>query len=264
MTFPRRSEFEKAKDLLDAMDLPYEVISPDPGLGRVGAAALAVGSDAQGAFYQGGAERLVCSGWVDYRPAGTEVPQEPPPQFEEDVFGEAAIMLLAPCVADRTRIRIIAHLSGDLTEVLPYMNAEMPEACYNHRGPTFTFLDGCRMVSLYPRRIAVAKADDIVDAWRVLESIRRRANETWARRGQITPSYEMRERPPALEIFKRLPGTNCGQCGQQTCLAFAVSLWGGGAAVSQCKPVFRGEYVNRKDALIEICAGLGVSDNGLD
>jgi len=114
-------------------------------------------------------------------------------------------MVLAPCVADPSRIRLIAHISDDLTEVFPYLNTEMREACFNRNGPTFTFVDGHRMISLYPRRIAIAKADEIVDAWRTLEAIRRRVNETWAHRTEITPSYEMREKPPALEIFKRLP-----------------------------------------------------------
>ena len=260
VTFPKQSEFEKAKAQLDAAGSPYEVISPEPAFGLVGAPAVVVGSGAREALFRRGAEKFACSGWANHTPADVHVPQEEPLRFEEDIFGWAAIMLLAPCVADLSRIRIIAHTSGNLEGVFPYLNAEMAEACYNANGPRFTFMDGYRMVSLYPRRIAVAKADDIVDAWRVLEYIRRRANDAWARHDQITPSCEMREKPPALEIFKRLPGVNCGQCGEKTCLAFAVTLWMGAAAVSRCKPVFSGEYVNMKDAFMEICAGLGVLD----
>jgi ArsR family metal-binding transcriptional regulator len=121
-------------------------------------------------------------------------------------------------------------------------------------------MDGYRMVSLYPRRITVAKADELVDAWRTLESIRRKANEVWVRRGEIEPSYELRERPPALEIFKRLPRTNCRACGEATCLAFAVKVWQGGALPKACAPVFAGEYGHLKDALLEICKGLGVGE----
>lgn len=39
-----------------------------------------------------------------------------------------------------------------------------------------------------------------------------RMNDVWARRHEIQPSTEMRERPAALEIYKRLPKTNCKQC----------------------------------------------------
>ena len=33
------------------------------------------------------------------------------------------------------------------------------------------------------------------------------------------------KKPPALEILKRLPGTNCGRCGEMTCMAFALRVW---------------------------------------
>jgi len=257
-SFPTEAEFGRAVSLLAGCGLSHRAISPAPGYSLVGVAALVVEPEARGTMaFQSGRD-LVCSGWVDYRPAEITVPEAAPAAFEEDVFGRAAIMVLAPCVADETKIRIVAHISGDLTEVFPYLNAEMKQASYNVHGPTFTFMDGYRMVSAYSRRIAVAKADEIVDAWRVLEDIRQRVNETWARRHQIEPSYERRERPPALEIYKRLPRTNCGQCGERACLAFAVKVHGGAANVRRCQPVFDGEFVHLKEALLEICAGLGV------
>ena len=258
-TFPKRSEFDRAKAGLDGLGLPYEVVSPDPGFAKVGVPALVLDDEARRTLYARLSNGLTCSGWVDHRPASIAVPAEAPGEYEEDVFGEAAVMVLAPCVADATKIRLIVHLSGDLADVFPYMNAVMREASYNRNGPTFTFMDGYRMISIYPRRIAVAKADEILDGWRTLEAIRRRANETWACRASIAPSYEMREKPPALEIFKRLPGTNCRACGEITCLAFAVKVWGGEADVSMCEPVFAGDYGRLKDALVEICSGLGVS-----
>ncbi|MFB3890932.1 MAG: (Fe-S)-binding protein [Phycisphaerae bacterium] len=257
-TFPRRGEFDKARACLDALGLPHEVISPDPAYSSVGVPSLALDQEAHKTLYARYPNAFTCSGWVDYRPVKAAVPAEAPKTYLDDVFGTAAIMVLAPCVADTAKIRLIAHISGDLTEVFPYMNAVMREASYNKAGPTFTFMDGYRMVSVYPRRIAVAKADDIVDGWRVLEALRRRANETWQARAGIEPSYEMREKPPALEIFRRLPRTNCRSCGEQTCLAFAVRVYMGELPAVRCRPVFVGEFRHLKDALVEICAGLGV------
>lgn len=258
-TFPTEVEFGRAMSLLAGCGLSHRAISPAPGYSLVGVAALVVEPEARGALASESGRDLVCSGWVDYQQAPIEVPDQPPPEFEEDVFGGAAIMVLAPCVADETKIRIVAHISGDLTNVFPYMNAEMKSACYNVHGPTFTFMDGYRMVSAYARRIAVAKADEIVDAWRVLEELRWRANEIWARRREIKPSYERREKPPALEIYKRLPRTNCSVCGEPTCLAFAVKVHGGQLSPRLCAPVFDGERVDLRDALTEICSGLGAS-----
>jgi ArsR family metal-binding transcriptional regulator len=258
-TFPLEQELARARLRLDGLGLHYEVISAAPGYARVGVAGLVLEDEARMALAEARADDFVCSGWVDYRPAQVAVPSEPPPSFAEDVFGTARMMVLAPCVADLSRIRITAHLSCDLTEVFPYLNSDMREGCFTARGPTFTFTERHRMICLHSRRITIAKADEIVDAWRALEAIRRRVNEVWARRREITPLYEMRERPPALEIFKRLPKTNCGQCGELTCLAFAARLWQGQTHAAKCAPVFGGESAHLRAALIDICAGLGVA-----
>lgn len=48
------------------------------------------------------------------------------------------------------------------------------ESSYNPRASVLTYMDGYRLVSVQPHRITVAKADDIVDAWRTLEDVRKR------------------------------------------------------------------------------------------
>jgi len=259
-TFARAEEFEKARARLEACGTAFDVVFPEPGYRLVGAPALVTDVEGRAALAPRGEAEVASAGWVEHRPARIAVPAEEPPAYQDDVFGEARIMVLAPCVADATKIRLIAHLTGDLTEVFPYLNAEMKEACYNARGPTFTFMDGYRMVSLYARRIAVAKADEIVDGWRTLETIRRRANDAWARRAHIEPCYVMRQKPPALEIFKRLPGTNCRACGEATCLAFAVRMYSGEVSPSQCRAVFGGGQEHLKEALVEIGQGIGVAE----
>jgi ArsR family metal-binding transcriptional regulator len=166
-------------------------------------------------------------------------------------------MVLGPCIADPKKVRLIAHLSGNMGDAFPYINAEMTHACYDHNGPSLTFMDGYHMITLYPRRVAVAKADDLVDGWRSLEAIRCRVNETYARRGSITPLSRRREKPPAIEIYKWLPKENCRRCGQKTCMAFALSLWNGSSTPFRCKPMFEDPYAHLTDGYREICARLG-------
>jgi ArsR family metal-binding transcriptional regulator len=260
-TFPQKQEFEKALLKIESLNLPHEAIRPQSQYQLVGVPAIVLDQESRAALSASVPCDFICSGWVDYYPPKISPNQNLPPVFDEDVFGYAAIMVLAPCIADITKIRLIAHISGDMTEVFPYLNAEMCSACYNANAPLVTFMDGYRMIVLYPRRIAVAKADDIIDGWRTLEMIRRMVNNIWARRSHIEPSYQMHKKPPALEIYKRLPGTNCQACGEKTCMLFALQLWQGRKAVSMCKPVFEGDFVHLKDALLEICAGLGAFEH---
>jgi ArsR family metal-binding transcriptional regulator len=170
-------------------------------------------------------------------------------------------MVLAPCVADEARIRLVAHISGDLGPVMPYLNATMAGGLYCPDVPAFTFMEGPRMVSLYSHRITLAKADEIVDAWRVLERVRVLGNETWQRRETISPCYTTRHRPPALEVYRRLPGTNCRACGEKTCMAFALRLWKAEVSPVKCEAVFAGQFGHLRPALLSICEGLGIDIN---
>lgn len=257
--FPRMSEFEKMRTRLDTAGLSYKIINSEAGYRLVGCPAIAMEQEARSQLASCSPDDFFCSGWVEYRQAAVNVPTASPQLFQEDIFGTASIMVLAPCIADETKLRLIAHISGDMTEVFPYMNTEMRGACYNPNGPMLTFMDGHRLITIYPHRIAIGKADEIIDAWRTLEKIRCLTNDIYARRATITPSHAMRKKPPAIDVYKRLPGTNCRECGQKTCMAFALTLWSGNARPFMCKPIFEGEYAHLKDAFLEICVGLGVT-----
>lgn len=255
--FPRKSEFEKMRTRLDAEGLPYKVISPEPGYGLVGCPAIAMEQEVRSRLASCSPDDFFSSGWIEYRQAAIDVPASSPQVFQHDIFGTASIMVLSPCIADDTKIRLVAHTSGDMKEVFPYMNAEMRGACYNPNGPMLTFMEGHRLITIYPHRIAIGKADEIVDSWRTLEKIRCLANDTYSRRDSITPLYTMRKKPAALDIYKRLPGTNCRECGQKTCMAFALTLLSGNAKPIMCKSIFEGGHTHLRDAFLEICVGLG-------
>jgi len=258
-TFADRREFERTVALLDKLGIEHTVISPEPAYARVACPAIVLAEEAKAAFLSGAGADVMSAGWVDYRRPAQPVPNEAPRAFADELVGRVAIVMLAPCVADLDRLRLIAHLAGDLAEALPYLNAELPQGSYVVALPVLTFMDGHRMVSLFRDRIAVAKANDIVDAWSTLEGVRSLVNDAWARRSEITPSFELHRRPPALEIYRRLPGTNCKLCGQATCMAFAWAVWRGEAEPQLCAPVFEGERGDLKDALLTICSGLGLA-----
>jgi ArsR family metal-binding transcriptional regulator len=259
--FPRTIEFEKMQSALVSLGIPHEVIDPSPGFSRVGCPAIALEQESRAALASAGNGDFISSGWVDYHSSAINIPANNPPSFSEDVFGTSSIMIIAPCIADEKKIRLIAHTSNDMSSSFPYLNSIMKDGSYNHETKTFSFMDSYRMVTLYSHRISIAKSDDIVDGWRMLEKIRCKVNDAYAHRASIEPSYEMRKKPPALEIYKRLPGTNCGKCGQKTCMAFAMSLWSGNGSPSDCMPIFSPEFSHLKDAFLEICAGLGMYVN---
>jgi ArsR family metal-binding transcriptional regulator len=264
-TFPVLAEFQRASTVQNAISAACKRIDPTPALSLVAVPALVMSREER-ATLESAAPDITFSGWVDYQIANSTMPDGPAPEESEQsgCFRRAAIMVLGPCVADYKKIRLIAHLGGDLGPLLPYLNAVLPQASYTPKADTLTFMDGYRMIALYPRRITIAKADEIVDAWLTLERIRFLVEQTWRDRARIAPSFETRKKPPALEIFKRLPGTNCGRCDMPTCLALAMHVWTGEAAVRLCLPVFEedGKFFHLREALLDICAGMGIAGTG--
>ncbi len=258
-TCPTLEELDRAMAALDRMGIPYRRIDPTPPLTRVALPALVVDREARARLAEYD-PALIFSGWIEHRTPAARMPEGSRPETRGACFDRAAIMVLQPCVADDTKIRLTAHVRGDLGPVLPYLNAVVGTASYTPAADSLTYMNGHRMVALFRHRITIAKADEIVDGWLTLDGIRLLVEKTWAARAAIEPSYETRKRPPALEIWKRLPGTNCGVCGETTCVAFALRLWAGKTHVRRCSPVFVPEQAARREALLEMCAGLGLPD----
>jgi ArsR family metal-binding transcriptional regulator len=63
--------------------------------------------------------------------------------------------------------------------------------------------------------------------------------------------------PRPLDIFKLLPGKNCKECGEATCLAFAVKLVGQEIEVTKCVLLYSQEYLEKQKVLLELLRDAG-------
>ena len=99
-------------------------------------------------------------------------------------------------------------------------------------------------------------ADD-GDAERTLAWLRGLINQTFGARETITPSYKSCDAPKALDVYKLLPGLNCGECGEATCLAFALKVVAQAAEIASCRPLFSGPFEDRRARLVEVLIGAG-------
>lgn len=168
------------------------------------------------------------------------------------MLGEIRIERIMNCMADPRKIRFRAVLDEDIGELLPYLNAMIPGAIYNHAGGSLTIRKDGRLITLYPRRIEGAKIEDEHDAQGVLSWLRGRINYCFEHRAELEPSYERREGLAAMDVYKLLPGTNCKKCGERTCLAFALRLVSEETSVMRCGPLFQAEHRERRRELIRL------------
>ena len=119
-------------------------------------------------------------------------------------------------------LRCVAYLDADISEVLPYLNRTLGGHQYFTDPPSLTLKLPGKLVTLYGKAIAINIVKDEAEAEDVLEWLKEKVNETWNRREEIEPILRVAPKPRLLDILRLLPKTNCGKCGDPTCMVFAL------------------------------------------
>jgi len=102
-----------------------------------------------------------------------------------------------------------------------------------------TYNQGILIITIQPDTLSVAKIVNESEAYEMSDAIKDLINETYDMRDELTPLYEMRKKPSAIDIYKYLPKTNCKVCGELTCLAFATKLISSNKSIEQCSPLYQ-------------------------
>jgi ArsR family metal-binding transcriptional regulator len=159
---------------------------------------------------------------------------------------------ILPCLADPDKIRAIVELDEEIQEAFPYINSLLKGCIYNHPAMILTVKKDGKLITLYPRKITIAKAVDENELLNTMEWIEGLLREVEERKRELQPNYSRGVELKALDIFKLLPGTNCRACDDPTCLAFAVKMLSGETTVVRCAPLFTPEYRDKRQVLFEL------------
>ncbi len=159
------------------------------------------------------------------------------------------ITQIMECIAEADKIRVIAMVSNPIEKVFPYLNAINKRITYNHNAEIVILKKDRKLITIYSEMITIAKVNDEDDAKNILRWIQIMINETWKRRNEIVPSYEVQQLLSPVDIYGLLPKTNCKLCGENTCYAFTCALLAGTRNVEQCGVLSEPEYADAKDRL---------------
>ncbi len=139
-----------------------------------------------------------------------------------------------PCEPGAERYSAVAHLTHDITEVLPYLNAILAGANYWPSANALTWKRAGHLIAFHPDRVAVSNVADRKEATKELDRMIGLINSTWDRRAEITPNYRAHKRPSPMAVYQLLPQINCQECGEITCMAFAFGLIQGKCSLEEC------------------------------
>ena len=166
-------------------------------------------------------------------------------------------MSLPECNPFAQTVNAIANLSEDIGEVLPYLAAVIKLCTYDDNTKILTFKRDGKGIAMYPRQIAVTKLRDREEAAQVLDELKDLINRTYDSRQSIQPCYKKGGELKYLDVFRLLPGTNCKECGEPTCLAFATKLVQQEVTIAQCHPLFSGQFEEKGRKLLDMLRAAG-------
>ena len=152
-------------------------------------------------------------------------------------LGSIALIKTLPCLAEPGKIIVIGTPDVSLAEVLPYLATLPGVIAFNPQTLTLTFRRPRGFLTLYPDKIYITQVADSQEGIDLFQALVEAVNVSWEKRAELVPATDAHRAPRWLDIWELLPRTNCQQCGELTCTAFAAALLGQKRLLDECLPL---------------------------
>lgn len=155
-----------------------------------------------------------------------------------------------PCLAEPGRIIVIGKPNRPLDDVLPYLATLPGVIAWNPEAHALTFRRPHGFMTLYRDKVTITQVVDSTEGLQLFEALKEAVNATWEKRAELIAVTAKKRAPRHLDIWELLPRTNCGQCGEATCLAFAVAVIQQKRSLTECPPLQAdSSFADRKGTL---------------
>jgi ArsR family metal-binding transcriptional regulator len=139
-----------------------------------------------------------------------------------------------PCLAEPGRIIVIGKPSCPLDEVIPYLATLPSIIAYNPDQCTLTFRRQPGFLTVQREEVYITQVTDAQEGLNLLAALTESINAVWEHRQELVAVTASKHTPRPLDIWELLPRTNCKQCGEATCMAFAVGLLQQNRTLGEC------------------------------
>lgn len=138
------------------------------------------------------------------------------------------------CNPSFTSLNCLVQLDQNISEVIPYLNTVFDADQYLSNPPSILCKVHGRLITITGNSIAINALSSKEEAAKILSWLQREINQTWQERETIQPRAYSKGKPQIIEVLKLLPKTNCGQCGQKTCMVAADLMCQGAYTAANC------------------------------
>jgi ArsR family metal-binding transcriptional regulator len=153
-----------------------------------------------------------------------------------------------PCIADPSKLRVIANMAPPLGGILKILEPFFPRSRYLDRTRSLIIQKEEIIITIYSTgKVGMGMIKNENQAREVLENLRTIINE--AIKEGVAPPAREKIRVKLMDIYKYLPQTNCRECGEQGCYSFAIKLMNGEASLDKCTPLKDAKYATNQERL---------------
>ena len=139
-----------------------------------------------------------------------------------------------PCLAEPGKIIVIGRPSDTLDSVIPYLASLPSVIAYNPTTGVLTFRRQPGFLTIYPDQVIFTQVKNMEEGLELLLALRDAINAVWKQRADLIPVTSQRTAARPLDLWELMPKTNCGQCGEATCMAFTFLLIQGKRSLVEC------------------------------
>lgn len=141
------------------------------------------------------------------------------------------------CLAELGRIIVIGKPSQTLGEVLPYLATLPGIIAWNPQALALTFRRPHGFMTLCNDKVYITQVVDTAEGLELFAALKDAVNAVWEKRAELIAVTEKKRAPRHLDIWELLPRTNCKQCCEASCLAFAVAVLQHNRMLTECTPL---------------------------
>jgi ArsR family metal-binding transcriptional regulator len=153
------------------------------------------------------------------------------------------------CMPTSTKFNAIVELEVDIGDLLPYLATVIRGCTYIHGTGELNYMDKGHIIAIRSGEITVTALADEAEARQVCEELRNTINQVDKQRESITPTLRKHARLDPLAVYRELPRTNCGECGEATCMAFAARVVSRELTANGCKILLDKTYDSQRQRL---------------
>lgn len=160
----------------------------------------------------------------------------------------AEVRQLLPCIADSSKFRVIANMAPPLGGTLKVLEPLFSRSRYSDKINALIIQKGEIITTIYGTgKVTMTMIKNEDEARETLQNLKNTINEAIEKGVAPAPREKVRVEP--MEIYKYLPQTNCGKCGEQSCYTFAIKLMGGEVTLDKCTPLKEPSYATNFEHL---------------